>query len=347
MKQQVNSLTASRAFAAIMVFIFHFGRTVDPFNRVESIFLNGNLAVSYFYVLSGFVLYVSYSNNYRGYRDYIVKRVARVAPAYLLGLGLYMLVYFFIYKASFNAEIVTQLLCNILFIQACIPKYALSLNFTGWSIGVEMFFYLLFPLLLLFQKKSLKWFAISSVVIFAVTQVVFHLFFKNDYGNTWNFCFYQYHPIMHINQFLIGMIGGYWYKNSSFTKPKFSFMPFVLLVIILFCLAFKPVGVFYDAGLFAPLFMLLIVSTAKDDPAFLNFKPLVFLGEISYGIYILQFPVYEFLRTLNDNQLKLSPRSFFFFSLAGLILAATLSYYFVEKPIRDLVVRSRRKQAVQ
>ncbi len=344
MKQQINALTATRAFAAIMVYIFHFGRFLFPFDLAPTIFMDGNIAVNYFYVLSGFVLFISYSGRNVRYWDYFKKRLARIAPAYMLGLILFLFVYFFIYKAATSPDFYLQILYSVFFVQAYIPEYALVLNVAGWSISVEMFFYLLFPLMLFFQEKSNKWFVFFTVVVFVATQVACHFFYKRDYTLIGNFNFFMYHPFIHFSQFLVGMVGGYIFKHTSRVRGRFSYIPFVLLCVILFCMAHRPANLFFEAGLFAPLFMLFIISTAIDNPKFLNFKPLVFLGEISYGMYILQFPIYYFLTVLNNDILKLSPGYFFFISLVGLVLAATLSYYFVEKPIRNLINRVGKNQ---
>ncbi|MCD6010984.1 MAG: acyltransferase [Flavipsychrobacter sp.] len=337
--KQINSLTATRAFAAIMILIYHFGRMEEPFTRVRGIFMNGNLAVSYFYVLSGFVLYISYSPGYGSYRSYFKKRLARIAPAYYLALGWFILVFFCIYKNIYTHGVMVQIIYCALFIQTYIPEYAIVLNTAAWSISVEMFFYIVFPLLLFFQKKKEQLFIVFTIVIFLLTQILFHIFFKNDFTQTNNFSFFMYNPLMHINQFLVGMVGGYWFMHRRPFKKRIPFMPLALFCVILLGLTLKPIHLFFDVGLFAPLFLLFIISVAVYDPVFLNSRPLVFLGEISYGIYILQFPVYATLAEFNNTHLKLSPSYFFFFAFAILCVTAIISYYFIEKPIRNIVKR--------
>ena len=117
MKQQINSLTATRAIAAIMVYIFHFGRDIYPFNKLNSVFGCGNISVSYFFVLSGFVLFISYFKNKFTWGGFLAKRLIRIAPAYFIALGISVLLYFFFYKMLYSAEFMKQLISCIFFFQ--------------------------------------------------------------------------------------------------------------------------------------------------------------------------------------------------------------------------------------
>jgi peptidoglycan/LPS O-acetylase OafA/YrhL len=337
MKTQIDALTSTRAFAAIMVFIFHFGALVTPFKDYQRLFHNGNIAVSYFFVLSGFVLYISYVEAKAGYWQYLKKRVARIAPVYLLALGLFLCVYFFVYKIGYSTEVGKEILYSALFIHAYLPEYALKLNVAAWSISVEMLFYLTFPLLLLLLKKRVWLFVALTVLLFTVTQVFFYKYFQGQYQLTTNFNFFLFNPVMHMNQFLVGMLGGLLFKKLATSGRKFPLVPTVLLALIVTLVILKPDTLYFDVGLLAPLFMLFIISVAINDNKLLKFKPFVFLGEISYGMYILQFPVREWLFALNNEHKLLSPNMFFYFSFGALVLAATLTYYFFERPLRNMI----------
>src|SRR4051812_17074411 len=87
-RYQIDSLTSTRAVAAIMVFIHHFGREIFPFSKWPKVFSSGNLAVSYFFVLSGFVLYIGYHGKNFSYGDFLKRRIARIVPIYEIALFL-------------------------------------------------------------------------------------------------------------------------------------------------------------------------------------------------------------------------------------------------------------------
>lgn len=341
-KSQIDSLTATRAFAAIMVFIYHFGRAVYPFSLLPDLFGGGNTAVSYFFVLSGFVLYISYCDKQFSYKSFIVKRLVRIGPAYYAALAVSVWLYFFFYKMGYSPDFLWQLGYSILFMQADVPGYALSLNTAAWSISVEMFFYLLFPLILYVQRKSIRYFLVFSILLYLVTEMAYIRNFRQDFSDTQNFMFYVYHPVIHLHEFLIGMVGGYLFRHSKVKMlPRFP-LPLFLTLLVIALFALRPISpVYFQGGLLAPLFMILIWSFAVYNPVFLNFRAFVFVGEISYGMYILQFPVRESMLWANRLWLRLPDTAFFYCSFGVLCLVAAASYYWLEMPLRRLLINRK------
>jgi peptidoglycan/LPS O-acetylase OafA/YrhL len=335
MRSQINSLTATRFVAALMVFIHHFGTKVFPFNQFVYFFDSGNLAVSYFFVLSGFVLYISYDQSNISYADYFKRRVGRIVPVYLLALVLFIIVAFCFYDYKFSNNLVRQIIYCALFLQAYFPQYALSLNSPAWTISVEMLFYILFPLFLFIEKRNTKFFVTITILLFIVSQFIHLRYYQGGIKLSEKVEGYTfYHPFIHMSQFLLGMIGGYLYKKMKNSDRKYKLLPILLFCAIVLLIAFRPVYISYHVGLLAPLFMLFILSVAINDPKLLNIKGLVFLGEISYGIYILQFPVYKFFDAVNTKYTHMPAQYFFYFSLTMLLLCAAISYTFFEKPLR-------------
>ena len=125
-------------------------------------------------------------------------------------------------------------------------------------------------------------------------------------------------------------------------------LPPFLFAVIIAAIAWRPENISYHVGLIAPLFLILILSIAINDPKALNARFFIFLGEVSYGIYILQYPIYSFLDTMNTNHLHLSRQPFFWFSLCFVIAAASASYLFIEAPIRKKInsITLRKKRSV-
>ncbi len=338
MKTQINALTATRAFAAIMVVIHHFGSELYPFTLSKNIFHAGNIAVSYFFVLSGFVLFIAYNGKGISYADYFKRRIARIAPAYYLSLILMIFVSIGFLKYSLNATAVKEIGLSALFLQGYVPSFPLVLNSPAWSISVEMLFYMLFPAFLLLLNRNKGVFVAITAVLFVLAQY-FHLKY---YEQRWSLpdsivdtVFFN--PVMHISQFMIGMLGGWLYLKASLSKWFFKGSSSVLFILILLLIAYRPDSISYQVGLIAPVFMLFILSTAIADPKILNARQLVFLGEISYGIYILQFPVFKLLLALNTTYMHIPAGWLFFMGLVVLLLAATLSYYLLEQPLRKMM----------
>jgi len=336
---QINSLTATRAVAAIMVFIHHFGADIFPFNRCPSVFHSGNVAVGYFFVLSGFVLFISYHDKVISYGDFMKRRIGRIVPIYLIALlmAIYVAVAFNKYDL-FAMQSIKEIVLSALFLQSFVPSYPLVLNGPGWTISVEMAFYVLFPLLLLFQKKSFRSFIILTAVLYLGAQY-FHLkYYPQRHSlddNIVDTIFFS--PEIHISQFLIGMIGAGIFNKIRYTVPKYRFLPLAMFAVIILLIAYRPENLSYQVGLIAPLFMLLILFIAISDPKSLNFRPLVYLGEISYGIYILQQPVHKYLEAMNTQYLHIPIQVFFWFALGVLIAVASATYYLIELPLRKKI----------
>jgi peptidoglycan/LPS O-acetylase OafA/YrhL len=325
-----------------MVVIHHYGYNLFPFCYAQKIFHSGNLAVSYFFVLSGFVLYISYHGRQIAYADFLRRRLGRIAPVYWLALALFLVVSFTLGQYVFTANLLKQILYSALFIQAWFPAYALCLNSPAWTISVEMLFYLSFPLLLMMQQRSARAFAVATVVVFAVSQAV-HMHYAAGPLDVRTEAIVFFNPLIHISQFMLGMAGGYIFRHTTIRPQHVRWAPLSLLALALFLIALRPDNISYHAGLIAPVFLALILSIAITNPRPLNARWLVFLGEISYGIYILQFPVHDFMKALNTRLLHLPEPWFFYATLLMLILTAAVSYTLIEAPVRRWVNRSGRE----
>src|SRR5579859_1132948 len=164
---RLPALTSLRFFAAFHVFLFHMqamGAVFGPawFRRLSSI---GYVGVSFFFVLSGFILVYTYAGRPLKMTDFWRARFARVYPAYAFALLLTLP--FFLYVARHFSEFPVPFMAfqaahtkvaavlEMLLLQSWFPPAALSWNAVGWSLSVETFFYLLFPILLIgYQRFS-------------------------------------------------------------------------------------------------------------------------------------------------------------------------------------------------
>lgn len=329
-----------RAVAALLVVIFHYGCTVFPFNLQEHFFRRGNLAVSFFFVLSGFVMYRSYSNKQVSYSEYIKRRVARIWPlcVFAILLALIYPIYLYVQTGSgVDRDLVTGAILNIILLQAYVPGYALSVNSPGWSLSVELFFYLLFPLLLVWVRRDVRQFAKFAWVFFVLSQLL-HVwmvhYLKPVYPSALHeFIYYQ--PLFHLNQFLLGITAGYYASRVTIDHAGlYAFLTFSALIIFI---NYMPSQISLHNGLTAPLCLLLIMMIAQMKRGILFWRPFVFLGEISFGIYILQEPLHFFCVKMNDAFWHMGEASFFYFYIFILLFSALVCYYLIELPCRRLL----------
>jgi peptidoglycan/LPS O-acetylase OafA/YrhL len=338
-QMRIEQLTFTRFVAAMSIVIFHFGKRVFPFNNEHISFVFGmaNIGVSYFFILSGFIMIIAYRKHSRVDEiDYYKNRFARIYPVYLLGLLLYLPI-----KMQITG-IDLKLLMHFAALQSWMPGRVLDYNFPGWSISVEMLFYAIFPLLWNFiysKKPNLGKLAVPILIIWVASQFILNFlrhssFYSGELRSHHDLLYYF--PLMHVNQFLIGNLAGLfflkWYKNNQ--------RNYDVAVILLFCLLLLamrfPIGLDYHNGLlgiiFIPLIVLMALNTGFITRIF-NKKPFIFLGEISYSLYILQLPVFYY-----GNWLPIENQSLAFMIKASLLIVlSSASFVFLESPLREKI----------
>lgn len=210
-RSTLHALTTFRLIAAMVVVVFHSRGTLLP----TALSVPGGEAVSFFFVLSGFIL--TYNYYLRGYslKDFYAARLARIFPASILSIVACVL----LLNPNATGQSLTPLITvsNLLLVQSLIPipAYYFALNAVLWSVSVEVFFYLLFPAL----EHSLRSRA-GRVVLIAGSLIAgfimvglsatYHVpeFSATTYHQTtWHGLVYI-NPLSRLKEFVIGMLAG-------------------------------------------------------------------------------------------------------------------------------------------
>lgn len=339
---KISQITFTRFVAAMAIVISHFNKDLFLYKIrfIADIFLRANVGVSYFFILSGFIMIIAYHRKEKiGYRDFYRNRVARIYPLYVVGLLLYFVTRY--YDFSFYKTFL-----YLSGVQSWIPGKALILNFPGWSISVEFLFYLLFPWLYNYlYSKGNKSIWVIAVLIWIGTQV-----FSNLYTNSLSYKgphtdsheFIHYFPLWHINEFLIGNLAGLLFVRNR--REKNHDLGIALLFIgILLSLIFIPLN-FHNglmAVFFVPVIYLISCNNGVISKVF-SLKPLEFLGEISYAIYIIHIPVLYIVRSFLWDYFQVSESNvIFWIYILVLMFVSAVFYQFVEKPMRDYLKKIR------
>jgi peptidoglycan/LPS O-acetylase OafA/YrhL len=362
--RKIDQLTFTRFTAALTVVIFHYGKNVFPFAiyPISELIPTGNIFVGYFYVLSGFIMAAVYFRPNEKFKTarYWFYRFARIYPVYLLGLILTILL---------NLKLLRDgraVLFNVTLLQAWLPPYPNTLNYPGWSLSVETFFYILFPLLIyLAYRLSFK---VNALLVggFWLCSLVAHTYLLNTHYSgfpSFSHDVLFYNPLFHLNAFLLGCLGGRWFVEYS-PKIKWRLIPNLVTLLgsyLLICLAllyFKDIPkllglnfrVALTNGSIAPLFLLLIVTLALDESILsrvFSHPTLVLLGDASYAVYILQYPVHTFYKMFIEVHFtNLSNEIHFYVYLLLLIIISILVFKFIESPARSTAKRLFTRKAV-
>ncbi|MFM7006477.1 MAG: acyltransferase family protein [Flavobacteriales bacterium] len=349
---QLQQITFTRFLAAISIVFLHFGLFTWPMNSSILSPFGGDLiaAMSYFFILSGFVLVISVAKNQQlpisiNSKQFWWRRAARIVPLYLLAL-LFCFALFFRYDPSIPLKWQTQSWYHaFFFLQSWKYKMALDVNYPSWSLSVEAFFYFIFPWLYWNLKdlsnKKLLW---ISVIAWLLNYYIFlSLKEENAPSNLLHFF-----PLLHVATFLTGVCFGILFvRNYQWLKEKakkYIQIAAIISSLVILYTAYKNFAFHEDQhnGLLSPYYLLVIFSLALTEGkigTILSSKFMVFLGSMSYALYILQFPVYvvcqKYLPWFNEQK----PETIFFPYLLILLTVASISYFLIEKPARKWLLK--------
>ena len=163
----IRPLTSLRFIFALMVFSHHLGFVLSGDNEnlkwiYNNVFAEGFIGVNFFFILSGFVLAYNYQERFEKkittLKKFFVARFARIYPLHLLTL---LLAFPLMLKKLWTGNKIfwgIKLITNLTLTQSFIPvkPVYLAFNRPSWSISDEMFFYLIFPFLVVFLAKKIK-----------------------------------------------------------------------------------------------------------------------------------------------------------------------------------------------
>jgi peptidoglycan/LPS O-acetylase OafA/YrhL len=368
--QELQSLTPLRGIAAIWVICFHYGVVYFAFHpeHVSWIFNKGYLAVDMFFMLSGFILSHVYWEVFAGaklpyareYWGFIGARIARLYPLHLFNLGLFFVAmlsfsfYEYLSEGKFDgiplqgARSLTALLANIFMLQG-LKESELAWNYPAWSISIEFMAYFLFPLALpwiagmsTLQRWLLGGLAYLSLCLFAYLG-------HGDF-NQWN------GPITLLRclpEFTVGALIYSGFREASW--PHWLKQDYAVAAILCLVFAMLHVGMpdLTIVSLF-PAMILSVVMNAGRIARILNSAPLVWLGEISYSLYLahgfVQFVATQVLDKTGAGEAANLPYansiSLLLAMVCATVLIATFTYRQIEGVGRSSLRRLFRPQPV-
>lgn len=361
----LKQITFTRFLAAIWVVLFHRG---DFFSNPSIIgFVSkGHLGVSFFFVLSGYVMMLAYYNNDKPFSlsQFYLNRVARIYPLYLFATLLSIILKYFLFDKVFS---LSDTILNILVLQAYFFPFSSTISEVfglGWSLTTEFLFYASFPFLLtkvyLSKSKTLKQISFIVFVVWIIS-VGGSSFLQNGYGTNIQIHDFIFHfPVWHFNQFLIGNLFGMLFILNRNREGFFSTFKkhgdiwlislFVLLAVLLKIIpfwqnkyTFFPYAINVYNGFLAYLFaaIILVLSFNKGIITRIFSNPLlILLGEISYAIYLLQeIAIFFWDITIQKLAISLTPLNNLLGYILFLIFISYLGHVLVEKPCLKLIKR--------
>lgn len=341
-------LTSLRGIAAILVAIFHVYHLL-PESAIPSILLalisRGYLAVDFFFILSGFILAYKYQCEFQKeisqeFYRFLVKRVARVVPLHLFVMLLYLIIPFSLWatgrvipEGQFSiGTFFTKLFLIDLWM---FDETWSTWNTPSWTISGEMFAYLLFPFLAL----GLARLGLAGKIFFGLVCFwLFALFLDVSDCRSIGSCIGQTGLLRCLVEFTLGVIVFNIHERAYKTwSVDFYFFLFCLSLISLVGLAHTALQNFWYIPIIFALSLLGLLGSYRKLQLLFENKVLVFLGEISYSVYLTHILVREVLYKafVTEGEILGWLHVSVFFIVTFLIAWAL--YYFVEVPCRTLV----------
>lgn len=349
----VQELDGLRAIAVMLVLVLH----ADP---TLQFFPGGFIGVDIFFVLSGYLITTNllreYINNGEvSLKWFFIRRLARLWPALFA-----MLIVITLADITINGQIQARTLKELAIASLHISNWArafdvLPMHYFGhtWSLAIEEQFYLLWPAVVVCLwngRDKLRRLTYLALVITGLS--VLWLAFLQQEGASINRMYNG------LDTRVMGLMSGAVLSLMRFrvvlpatsggAKSKIRGSHYLLLTCSLLCVS-TPFWMRYDAYYMYPYGLLLvsvgmccILQIVLNNQfqrlnAVLRYKPLVYLGVISYGLYLWHYPVFQIVRSFGATVLQT-----LLIGGSAAFLISVLSYGLLERPLLDKVRQLQR-----
>jgi len=351
---RLNALTGLRCFAAVNILFFHFDNP-KHFGFLAPVVNAGFVSVSYFILLSGFVLAYNYSGRARaGELDkvrFYKARFTRLYPIYLLSLLLSWWMLDREYNAHTHAMYWTGVALTPLLLQGWIPSIATFLNTPAWTMSAESFYYALFPWMARWKRPERAMphiVKMAGVWVLGMLPGALYMAFNPDsiaHPDRWSYGPWlqalKYTPYSHLMSFVFGVMLAELdelMERKSMLRLCLGLGGFIGIYGLLCLGPLVPYAIIHD-GLLMPLFACIILGLAGENwlASALGVRPLVFIGEASYCLYLLHYNLWAILHNSHllerTGLVRYDPWISYFF----LIVMALMALHFIEKPAQRLL----------
>ena len=328
-----NDIQGLRALSVLAVIVFHYDSQILP---------GGFIGVDAFLVISGYLItqiLLAKKRDTQGIsltlQNFYVNRFKRIVPAYYLMLLLVSLASALLFIENDFSHFYKSLRSSLLFISnqyfgSFGDYFAPSSNeqplLHTWSLAVEMQFYLLYPLaVLLIPVNRLKQaLPLAGLILLIATEIMLNV--KGDRQQ-------YYHSLYaRVPEFLAGAAIALYGLTDRVPEKKNDFFWFTGLLLLIVSSVFLDGATPFPGLLSIPPVLgtcLLIVSYQSSMSKWLAARPLVWLGSLSYSLYLWHWPILALIRYYTgENELNFYATATF---IIGTLFFAVVSYYFVEK----------------
>lgn len=341
--QHVPALDGVRALAVAGVVTYHVGADWLP---------GGFLGVDLFFVLSGFlitgILLEQVSATGRiAFADFFTRRARRLLPALYLMLIAVCGWAFFVADPDQIGDLRGAALAALFYVANwffIVTGQSYFAEMQGpspvehtWSLAIEEQYYLVWPLLLLVLVRKVGPRTLTAIIAVAILASVALMAFTYDAGDP---SVAYFSTFTRLHELLIGALVA-WLVHRGLRMPDDARQTgwLALVGIVAMMGTVTDVGEFYYRGgsllfCFAVAWLLLAImgdTTSRGTARLFSLRPVVWIGLISYGIYLWHWPL---ILWLTPQRTGLDGVTLAAVQIAATVIVAAASYYLVERPIR-------------
>ncbi|CAN7533688.1 acyltransferase [Terrabacter sp. LjRoot27] len=333
----LRSLTSLRFVAAGLVVIFHLSTYIPNFPMLGRLMGAGYVGVTFFFVLSGFVLTYSMDPDASTSRFYR-RRFARIYPVHLLFVVVAMLPF----SAAPNWS---ALPANVLLLQAWSPDDAVVRSFTGvsWSLSCEMFFYAAFPFVARFLWRVRHPIVASALLLAGAAGIGAALHVR---GPDWGLLLFHL-PAFRFVEFACGALAATAVMRGNAPRVRMRWASASLTVsyvVVLFCPTFTGYHLEDRWALtlaMVPSFVAVIIACAHLDlaaaPSPLRSRLMVSLGQWSFCVYMAHPLILALTAPLLASPLPLGAALGCLLAVMAVIGVSFVLYETFERPLERLL----------
>lgn len=323
-----------RGLAGLWIVLYHshFLPTPNPSRPLWTSFIVdvGGMAVMLFFVISGFSLMYTYPNRLKSkkpFTDFYLHRFFRIAPLYYFALSLYLI--WDRLHLDYQHP-VKSIATNLTFTFNLIPGEQTAIVWAGWTIGVEAFFYLIFPFVYKYCKtliNSIKFLILTLIIANLSKLLLPYLIHKPEVLAVYQQWFFiRYMPVFAAGIVLFRIWSSP--KQILLAQNTRESLGYILLLISGLLLFTRPAPIAQILGdeLYSQAFAftLLVLGLSMLPVRILVNPVLEWYGKLSYSIYLLQPMVIWHMRHLTARIYDEVGNTAGFF-LATLLILLTLS----------------------
>lgn len=338
----IDSLRGYAVFMVLCTHIFAFIANSDHRVPLSNFWVQCRFGVMLFFIISALTLFLSFEQKIKSeispIKNFFIRRVFRIAPLFYL---------LFLVNIFFKQFSLINIISTLTFTNGFIPDVMMKeIVSNGWTIAVEMLFYILVPLLFTIIK-NINHALISLIICFLISIIAKYLMFKYGAYPHITIVGYTYYwlpaqlPVFALGIVLYFVI----FKSDLIVNSEHQFKK-QLGYFMIFCGVYFFIALSFSNKLFITeniafsfALILLIFGMAIYPINIFNNKWSQFLGRVSYSFYLIHGIIIGFVgptiaKTFQSNNLRFVTGVFSVLVIATIL--SYISYKLIEQPFQKL-----------